>query len=115
MLFNLSRESGFFGFFVDYVNPFDSLKKALSAQNRRLSAVPRPAPGLDSRLWPILPALGAEPNPGVVADEWILSQVVFDEEVEPPLPAAVLQVEDGSPLDEASRGCSILVPYMGSV
>ena len=44
---------------------------------------------------------GAEPNPGVITDEWILSQVVFDEEAEPPIPAAVLQVEDGSPLDKA--------------
>ena len=57
--------------------------------------------GLDSRLWPLPPATGAEPNPGVITDEWILSQVVFDEEAEPPIPASVLQVEDGSPLDEA--------------
>ena len=36
------------------------------------------APGLDSRLWPIPPMVGAEPNPGVITDDWILSQVVFD-------------------------------------
>ena len=86
------------------------------------------APGLDSRLWPLPPVTGAEPNPGVITDEWILSQVVFDEEAEAPIPAAVLQIEKGPPLDEVvvppnqelpsispstPRGCSILVPYMG--
>ena len=40
------------------------------------------APGLDSRLWPIPPMVGAEPNPGVITDDWILSQVVFDEDAE---------------------------------
>ena len=95
----------------------------------------RPTPFAAMPLAP--PALGAEPNPGVVPDEWMLSQVVCDEEAEAPIPAAVLQVEDGSSLDKAvvppnqeldglpdrpgcsscctSRGCPILVPYMGSV
>ena len=59
------------------------------------------APGLDSRLWPIPPMVGAEPNPGVITDDWILSQVVFDEDAEAPIPAAVLQIEDGPPLEEA--------------
>ena len=59
------------------------------------------APGLDSRLWPIPPMVGAEPNPGVITDDWILSQVVFDESAEAPIPAAVLQIEDGPPLEEA--------------
>ena len=58
------------------------------------------APGLDSRLWPLPPATGAEPNPGMITDDWILSQVVFDEEAEAPIPAAVLQIEDGPPLEE---------------
>ena len=60
------------------------------------------APGLDSRLWPLFPVRGAEPNPGVITDDWILSQVVFDEEAEAPIPAAVLQIEDGPP---SRRGC----------
>ena len=59
------------------------------------------APGLDSRLWPIPPMVGAEPNPGVITDDWILSQVVFDEDAEAPIPAAVLQIKDGPPLEEA--------------
>ena len=59
------------------------------------------APGLDSRLWPLPPMVGAEPNPGVITDNWILSQVVFDEDAEAPIPAAVLQIEDGPPLEEA--------------
>ena len=54
----------------------------------------RANPGLDSRLWPIPPVMGVEPNPGVITDDWILSQVVFDEEAEAPIPAAVLQIED---------------------
>ena len=56
---------------------------------------------LDSRLWPIPPVMGAEPNRGVITDDWILSQVVFDEEAEAPILATVLQIEDGPPLDEA--------------
>ena len=59
------------------------------------------APGLDSRLWPIPPMVGAEPNPGVITDDWILSQVVFVEDAEVPISAAVLQIEDGPPLEEA--------------
>ena len=55
-------------------------------------AAARANPGLDSRLWPIPPVMGAEPNPGVITDDWILSQVVFDEEAEPPIPTAVLQI-----------------------
>ena len=66
----------------------------------RGSAAPA-APGLDSRLWPIPPMVGAEPNPGVITDDWILSQVVFDEDAEAPIPAAVLQIEDGPALEEA--------------
>ena len=46
--------------------------------------------GLDSRLWPIPPMVGAEPNPGVITDDWILSQVVFDKDAEAPIPAAML-------------------------
>ena len=65
------------------------------------AATPPAAPGLDSRLWPIPPMVGAEPNPGVITDDWILSQVVFDEDAEAPIPAAVLQIEDGPPLEEA--------------
>ena len=49
----------------------------------------RAAPGLDSRLWPLPPAMETEPNPGVITDGWLLSQVVFDEEAEAPIPAAV--------------------------
>ena len=59
------------------------------------------APGLDSRVWLLPPMVGAEPNPGVITDDWILSQVVFDEDVEAPIPAAVLQIEDRPPLEEA--------------
>ena len=47
------------------------------------------------------PMVGAEPNPEVITDDWILSQVVFDEDAEAPIPAAVLQIEDGPPLEEA--------------
>ena len=92
---------------------------------------------------PVVAVMGAEPNPGVITDDWILSQVVFDEEAEAPIPAAVLQIEDGPPLEEVvvppNQGLpsisptvpfvafqiedqvahpavrSILVPYMGSV
>ena len=42
----------------------------------------------------------AEPHPGVVNDEWILSQVVFDDDGDVPLPPAVLQIEDGPPRAE---------------
>ncbi|CAJ1373943.1 unnamed protein product [Effrenium voratum] len=62
----------------------------LYANALRGNAAPA-APGLDSRLWPIPPMVGAEPNPGVITDDWILSQVVFDEDAEAPIPAAVLQ------------------------
>ena len=46
----------------------------------RRDAVAPNAPGQTSRLCPLPP----EPNPGVVTDEWILSQVVFDEDAEAP-------------------------------
>ena len=53
------------------------------------------------------PAVAPSPDGGrraqsrVITDDWILSQVVFDEDAEAPIPAAVLQIEDGPPLEEA--------------